>query len=384
MNFRNSTIFLLLVFIFYTVPLYSLPPQIVALNDYLSENAKQLKRQIVEDYYLDESGSVYILLRQILYDSYNPELKYISISGTGQITQDIIIPDSIFLKGSKFDIKSDKLGNLYSFYEIYRGFNQPNYAYFMIDNHGNLVRDVILKPNFYYYDGFTFLPNGSLLVSGFFMNSGKPRREMEQIFIIDPQSFESDYLTLESPDCNLLYISNLGADVYPLGDSVILFLKHDKGYFPPEFSIVRKAIYNFKSKELLSFECLNLEDIYSYKYPEMDTTIIIQNKSRKFIDLGDNIAYWFKWNEFVDLEKRATSTTLCVILIDKKDGEIMGGDYQIEGTVRYSNISEHDRRDNIIRLNSTIYGETSFDDTPRFGTISFRNFPEILVDKGPE
>jgi hypothetical protein len=167
--------------------------------------------------------------------------------------------------------------------------------------------------------------------------------------------------------------------MYPISNDNILLIKYHYGVSSRKM-LIRKTIINLTSKSIVNAELYDVRE---------SATVFYYNKIRNvgydrnhIITIGDTIGYRcdIRPADYPD----SPGDSMCVILFDSQ-GNLVKNKTRASYPMTAGVISAFGKNDFLIRNNRDAFGQVKFNSENRislFGLISFRNFPQIIVDDG--
>ncbi len=360
---------------------WCIPPQLRAANNfvvnhpYLSKNSFSFKCTI------DNSENANLVYYEPVGNGSKALINFLSFHADGTLR---LGPKRILenhweysLHENESKIISDAHGNTHLIMrDDKRTIEIIKYVYVMVDSVGILKKRIEIERSFT-LSSMRILEDGSLLAHGGFGRFRAPDSEIVLMLKRDSDKFES--FSFETPELGLGYrTSNIGAKIFPLGDDNILLVgAHSSPYMGK--TIVRKTIINLKSKGIVNAEIYDAREVWSVMYYNKIPNMNFMNY---IFPLENRIAYLCGLPSLAN--PYVPSDSMCVILFDSK-GNLIKSEARESFRMNTEMLSSFSGKDFLIRNNRDAFGQIKFNAEYRlslFGVISFRDFPQIIVDDG--
>ena len=368
---------LTLVTIFPIETIFSLPPQIKSVNEFMKSNDLKRTGDLISGS-INNRGVFQICFTRIENKRFFP-LKYKSFNSDGsvKVNEKTLLSCGSISRFSNYRCMSDKEGNLHvTFLDQRKGYK---YSYILVDSLGTVLKEVELGDLITIAD-MNFLSDGSIIINGIKMGVNIP--DLFEIFYIIHRDLK-DYQIIEIKSPTTTQDTpNYGTSLYPVNDSLVLLLTTRYNYDTGDWLALITYV-NLLRKKIERFQKIPVRNIASAFYGGFDKDI--NPGLHSFIYLGDTLVYWNRMPKNGPMTKEdnfdiPSTDSIFVILLDK-EGKLLTKDPPIYRTIKLGILDNLDSKSVLCWSNGYPYFRAvRKNGYSPFGILSFRNFPEIILD----
>jgi hypothetical protein len=360
-----------------------LPPKIQRVNDFIKNHSYLSTKNFSFLCTMDQSFNANLIYFQPNEIGNRASLYFVSFNPAGNVR---IVPKEVLAEGwnhsldeSESRIISDFNGNTHLLLRKMLDFERMEYTYIMIDSIGDIQKNVSIERGLY-LSRFCVLPNGNIIAQGTIRGIGADKQQYNLIYVLEKGSSSFSSFQVEVADYGYP-IPNIGADIYPLDNENILLLRLYSSSISKAKELHR-TIINLPTKRIINTESIDAREHASIINTNM--MLYLWYGGTHFITIGDTIAYQFML--FPNNGGDISDYSMGVIYLDSK-GNFIDIDQKHILTMTTGNLLSSNQYDFLIRNNRNIFGGVIT--TPEYklslyGLISFRDFPQIIIDTGLE